>query len=187
MFGYIIYLVEQTWNGLSVPYCSPLGKQACRYSEEPYSAAMPRELVWIDQPGFRGWGCSKCAWGFNPPGPPVRLPEIRLFTLSTVATQTDHRETLRASPVRKTGFHATTSRPPSQFRSFFSIQRSRAARCRLYAGGGEPFGPLRACTGHRRRQPGVYLLHGRHRLQPQSRNVSSLEQTVRIFTQYGCA
>src|ERR1700687_30433 len=43
-------------------YCSPPGKQACHYSEEPYNAAMPRELVWIDQPGFRGWGYSQCAW-----------------------------------------------------------------------------------------------------------------------------
>ena len=68
MFGYIIYLVEQTWNGLSVPYCSPLGKQACRYSEEPYSAAMPRELVWIDQPGFRGWGLLQMCMGLQPSG-----------------------------------------------------------------------------------------------------------------------
>ena len=33
--------------------------------------SMLRELVWIDQPRFRGWGCSQCAWVFNPPGPPV--------------------------------------------------------------------------------------------------------------------
>jgi hypothetical protein len=32
---------------------------------------MPRELVWMDQPRFRGWGCSQCAWVFNPPGPPT--------------------------------------------------------------------------------------------------------------------
>jgi hypothetical protein len=32
---------------------------------------MPRELVWMDQPRFRGWGCSQCAWVFNPPGPPI--------------------------------------------------------------------------------------------------------------------
>jgi len=32
--------------------------------------AMPRELVWIDQPRFRGWGCSECGWVFNPSGPP---------------------------------------------------------------------------------------------------------------------
>ena len=33
--------------------------------------AMPRELVWMDQLRFRGWGCSHCAWVFNPPGPPI--------------------------------------------------------------------------------------------------------------------
>ena len=32
---------------------------------------MPRELVWKDQPRFRGWGCSDCAWVFNPQGPPA--------------------------------------------------------------------------------------------------------------------
>ena len=32
---------------------------------------MPRELVWMDQPRFRGWGCSQCAWVFNPPGAPT--------------------------------------------------------------------------------------------------------------------
>jgi rubredoxin len=33
--------------------------------------AMPRELVWIDQPRFRGWGCSQCEWIFNPMDPPI--------------------------------------------------------------------------------------------------------------------
>jgi hypothetical protein len=28
---------------------------------------MSRELVWIEQPLFRGWGCTQCAWVFNPP------------------------------------------------------------------------------------------------------------------------
>ena len=32
---------------------------------------MPRELVWIDQPRKRGWGCSQCAWIFNPTDPPI--------------------------------------------------------------------------------------------------------------------
>jgi hypothetical protein len=27
-----------------------------------------RKLVWIEQQGFRGWGCSECAWIFNPSG-----------------------------------------------------------------------------------------------------------------------
>jgi hypothetical protein len=30
-----------------------------------------RELIWIQEPHFRGWGCSECAWVFNPSGPPV--------------------------------------------------------------------------------------------------------------------
>jgi len=32
---------------------------------------MTRALVWMDQPRFRGWGCSECAWVFEPPGPPT--------------------------------------------------------------------------------------------------------------------
>jgi hypothetical protein len=27
---------------------------------------MSRKLVWIDQPRFRGSGCSECAWVFKP-------------------------------------------------------------------------------------------------------------------------
>ena len=29
---------------------------------------MRRELVWIERKGFWGWGCSGCAWVFNPSG-----------------------------------------------------------------------------------------------------------------------
>jgi hypothetical protein len=29
---------------------------------------MRRELVWIERQGFLGWGCSECAWVFNPSG-----------------------------------------------------------------------------------------------------------------------
>jgi hypothetical protein len=32
---------------------------------------MTRGLVWVYQPRFRGWGCSQCAWVFNPPSPPI--------------------------------------------------------------------------------------------------------------------
>ena len=32
---------------------------------------MSRKLVWIDQPHFRGFGCSTCAWVFNPSGAPA--------------------------------------------------------------------------------------------------------------------
>ena len=30
-----------------------------------------RELVWIEDDRFRGWGCSECAWVFNPSGAPT--------------------------------------------------------------------------------------------------------------------
>jgi hypothetical protein len=32
--------------------------------------APPRELIWIQEPHFLGWGCSECAWVFRPSGPP---------------------------------------------------------------------------------------------------------------------
>jgi hypothetical protein len=31
----------------------------------------PRKPVHIEDQNFRGWGCSECAWRFNPSGPPV--------------------------------------------------------------------------------------------------------------------
>jgi hypothetical protein len=27
-------------------------------------------LIWIKEPRFLGFGCSECAWAFNPSGPP---------------------------------------------------------------------------------------------------------------------
>ena len=30
-----------------------------------------RKLVWIEEDCFRGWGCSECAWVFNPSGAPT--------------------------------------------------------------------------------------------------------------------
>ena len=32
---------------------------------------MQRKLVWIEEQRFLGWGCSECAWEFNPIGAPV--------------------------------------------------------------------------------------------------------------------
>ena len=32
---------------------------------------MPSRLVWIDEKRFRGFGCSECAWVFNPSGSPT--------------------------------------------------------------------------------------------------------------------
>jgi hypothetical protein len=33
--------------------------------------AMPRKLVWIERQNFQGYGCSECAWVFNPSGAPT--------------------------------------------------------------------------------------------------------------------
>ena len=30
-----------------------------------------RKLVWVEMQNFQGWGCSECAWVFNPSGPPT--------------------------------------------------------------------------------------------------------------------
>jgi len=30
-----------------------------------------RELVWIEGQNVERWGCSECAWVFNPSGPPA--------------------------------------------------------------------------------------------------------------------
>jgi hypothetical protein len=32
---------------------------------------MSRKLAWIDQPLFRGFGCSECGWRFKTSGPPT--------------------------------------------------------------------------------------------------------------------
>ncbi len=32
---------------------------------------MPRKLLWIEKEKFAGWGCSECAWAFNPSGTPT--------------------------------------------------------------------------------------------------------------------
>jgi hypothetical protein len=32
---------------------------------------MERELVWSETDRFMGWGCSRCAWLFNPAGLPA--------------------------------------------------------------------------------------------------------------------
>jgi hypothetical protein len=32
---------------------------------------MQRKLIWIEGQRFQGWGCSECAWVFNPSGAPI--------------------------------------------------------------------------------------------------------------------
>jgi hypothetical protein len=61
-------------------------------------AAMSRKLVWVEQPGLRCWGCSECAWVFNPSGAPkgktfdesvrnFELQRDKEFTLHVCADQ----------------------------------------------------------------------------------------------------
>jgi hypothetical protein len=32
---------------------------------------MRRKMVWIEQPGFGGFGCSECGWRFEPSNAPT--------------------------------------------------------------------------------------------------------------------
>src|ERR1700676_3144474 len=32
---------------------------------------MRRQMVWVEEPRFRGWACSGCAWSFNASGAPT--------------------------------------------------------------------------------------------------------------------
>jgi hypothetical protein len=40
-----------------------------------------RMPVWIEEPRFQGFGCSECAWAFNPSGPPagISLQEMKEY------------------------------------------------------------------------------------------------------------
>ena len=53
-------------------------------------AVMSRKLVWIEQQRFRGFGCSECAWVFNPTSAPnFELQRDKEFSLHVCA---DHPE-----------------------------------------------------------------------------------------------
>ena len=67
---------------------------------------MRRELVWIEQPRFRGFGCSACAWRFKPSGAPTgssfdelmrkfELLRDKEFTLHVCADHTRAKNTNR--------------------------------------------------------------------------------------------
>jgi hypothetical protein len=45
-----------------------------------------RELAWVETKGFLGWGCSECAWKFNPEGVPAG---------ATIAEMKQHYQRLR--------------------------------------------------------------------------------------------
>jgi hypothetical protein len=47
--------------------------QIANYSilaRQPTTAPL-RQLIWIQERRFQGWGCSECAWVFRPSGPPT--------------------------------------------------------------------------------------------------------------------
>jgi len=49
-------------------------------------AVMSRKLVWIEQRRFRGFGCSECAWVFNPSSAPnFELQRDKEFALHACA------------------------------------------------------------------------------------------------------
>jgi len=49
-------------------------------------AVMSRKLVWIEQQRFRGFGCSECAWVFNPTSAPnFELQRDKEFSLHVCA------------------------------------------------------------------------------------------------------
>src|SRR6202795_3162873 len=57
-----------------------LGRVACRTFRcplvrccvpTPGQDSSSRKTVWIKEERVMGWGCSECAWVFNPSGPPI--------------------------------------------------------------------------------------------------------------------
>jgi hypothetical protein len=51
------------------------------------------KLVWIEEDRFRGWGCSECAWVFNPSGAPTGKSfneSVRNFELQCDMEFTSH-------------------------------------------------------------------------------------------------
>ena len=54
---------------------------------------MSRNLVWVERPGLRCWGCSECAWVFNPSGAPSGksfAESVRNFVLQRDQGFTSH-------------------------------------------------------------------------------------------------
>jgi len=54
---------------------------------------MSRQLVWIDQQRFRGFGCSECGWRFKSSGRPVGTSfdeMMRIFEMQRDKEFTSH-------------------------------------------------------------------------------------------------
>jgi len=63
------YCHTHLYRNLSSPKHSP--EEEWLVSHTGAKRRMPRKLVWIDEIRFRGFGCSECAWVFNPSGSPT--------------------------------------------------------------------------------------------------------------------
>jgi len=63
------YCHTHLYMNLAFPKHSP--KDEGLVSQTGAKRRMPRRLVWIDKIRFRGFGCSECAWVFNPSGTPT--------------------------------------------------------------------------------------------------------------------
>jgi len=77
-------------------------------SHEP--PAGRRELAWVETKAFLGWGCSECAWKFNPEGLPAG---------NTIAEMKQHYEQQRDKEFshHRCADYPTTPPPPAQRRS----------------------------------------------------------------------
>ncbi len=64
--------VEFRWFlPLSVSSLNFSSEEECLMSQTNAKRQMPSRLVWIDEKGFRGFGCSECSWRFEPTGEPT--------------------------------------------------------------------------------------------------------------------
>ena len=76
-------------------------------SHEP--PGIGRELAWVETKGFLGWGCSECAWKFNPEGVPAG---------ATIAEMKQHYQQQRDEEFQshRCAAYPTVPPPPAQRR-----------------------------------------------------------------------
>jgi hypothetical protein len=76
-------------------------------SHEP--PGVGRELAWAETKGFLGWGCSACAWKFNPEGMPAG---------ATIAEMKQHYQRQRDDEFQshRCADYPTVTPPPAQRR-----------------------------------------------------------------------
>jgi hypothetical protein len=80
------YTAEPTLSGRSICFVGVSEQQVAPIPAEGHLSALndagiankkmvqntrTRDLIWIEENRFRGWGCSECPWVFNPSGSPT--------------------------------------------------------------------------------------------------------------------